>query len=138
MEKLSKRFSSTNKVILSYVDEKTLANFKKGSKGINKILNGEKFYWIRIINKHRARFQEFQESWKKVISRTPVDTIKQLALAVDKFFQGKPTRLERRWHPLFIAAEQGSLELCKHIIYKTGCENPKRMKDGLNAFKMAT
>ena len=47
----------------------------------------EKFFWIKIISKNNGNFEEFQESWEKVISRTPVRIVKQLALAVCKFFE---------------------------------------------------
>ena len=124
MENLS-RFSVINQQILNNVDNKTLVNFNKASRIINQVLDKEKFYWIRIINNHSGRFQDFQEPWKKVIFKTPVGTVKQLALAVHKFFQGIPTRIEKQWHPLFIAADQGSLELCEHIANKTGDKNPK-------------
>ena len=54
MEKLFKRFTAINQLILNNVDTKTLVNIKEASKEINKILNKEKFYWVRIINKHSA------------------------------------------------------------------------------------
>ena len=73
-----------------------------------------------MMNKYNGNFKEFKESWKKVTSKTPVGNIQQLSLAVRQFFKGISTRYETQWHPLFIAAEQGSLRLCEHIINKTG------------------
>lgn len=137
MEDLSKRVPMINELILDNLDDKSLINFKEASREINQILDRERFYWIRTMNKHKGNFKEFKKSWKKVISKTPVGNVKQLALAVHHFFKGISTRHETQWHPLFIAAEQGSLELCEHIIGKTGEQNPKRIKDGFTPVHMA-
>jgi hypothetical protein len=59
------------------------------------------------------------ESWLKVINKTPVEIVKELALAVDQFFMAKETRSEKQWHPLSICPAQGSFLLCEHIVKKT-------------------
>ena len=87
--------------------------------------------------KYIGNFMEFQESGRAVISRTPVDTLKELALAIQNFFTRSPTRIKHQWHPLFVVAEQGSSKLCEFIIKKTGDINPKRTKDGFTPLHMA-
>ena len=125
MEDLSKRVPVINQIILKNLDEKSRANFKQASRGINQVLAKERIYWILTMKKYHGNFKEFKQSWKIVNSKTPVENIKQLAVAVQKFFIGKTTRINHQFHPLFIAAEQDSLDLCKLIITKTGDKNPK-------------
>ena len=105
MEDLSKRFPRIIKLFLNNLDDKSLINFKQTSRGINKVLEAEKFYWIRSMNKHNGNFQEFRESWKMVIEKTPAGNVRQLAMAVYHFFKGISTKHEAQWHPLFIVVE---------------------------------
>ena len=88
MEDLGGRFPLISKIILNNVDNKSLTNFRKASKENGNFLDNERFYWIRHINKYSANFEEFKDSWKKVINKTPVDFLKDLAIDVHSFFQG--------------------------------------------------
>ena len=124
MENLTKRVPFINQLILKNLDEKSRVNFKIYSRNIYQVLVRERIYWILKMNKYHRCFKEFKESWKMVIFKTSVNNIKQLALGVQKFFDGRVTRIDEQWHPLFIAAEQGSLNLCKLTIEKTGDKNP--------------
>ena len=133
MEDLAKRLPLINHYILKNLDGKTMMNFKQSSKGIYQTLDREKYCWIKLINKYYERFEKFQDPWKKVTSKTPVRIVKKLAVAVHKFFKNKPSRRMKQWHPLFIAADQGLLELYKFIVRKTGEENPSRVS-GLTPF----
>ena len=139
MEQLSRRVPLMNRTILKNVDDKTLVKIKEASEEINQFLVNDRFFWIRMMKKHNGNFKEFQESWKKVIFRTPVGDVKKLALAVHKFFKGNSKRgaQNRQWHPLLIAVNQGSEKLCENVIKKTGDKNPKRMEDGLTAAHLA-
>ena len=137
MEDLSKKVPLMNRWILKNVDDKTLVNVKEASQEINQVLVEDRFFWIRMMYKHDGSFKEFQEPWKRVISRTPVGNVKQLALAVHQFFKDNPIRHKKQYHPLFIAAKQGSLKLCGDIIKKTGDLNPKRMEDGCTPLHFA-
>ena len=116
MEDLDWRFSLISKIILNNVDDISLANFKKASRENSNFLENERFYWIRIIKKYSANFEEFKESWKKVISKTQVDFLKNLAIDVQTFFNSFSKRYNQQWHPLFIGAERGSLPLCEHVV----------------------
>ena len=73
---------------------------------------------IRIVKKYSGNFQEFYESWLKVIKKSPVEIVKELALAVYQFFMARETRSEKQWHPLSICPAQGSFLLCEHIVKK--------------------
>ena len=137
MEDLFKRAPMVNRLILKNLDNRSIINLKESSKGINQVLEDERVYWIRIMTKYIGNFIEFQKSGRAVISKTPVAIMKELALAIDKFFMVGRKRIKKQWHPLFIAAQQGSLELCKFIVEKTGEFIPKRMEDGITPLDLA-
>ena len=94
MEDLTKRVPLINQLILKNIDKKSRVNFKQTSRGVNQVLEKEKIYWILKMNKYHGNFREFKESWKIVNSKTPVNDVKQLALAVGKFFDGRASRIE--------------------------------------------
>lgn len=103
------KFPVISQIILNNVDDESLTNFKISSRENSNFLDNERFYWIRNIKKYSETFKEFQESWNKVIKKTPVGFLKNLAIDVHSFFKGVSTRFTEQWHPLFIGAERGSL-----------------------------
>ena len=123
MEVFSNRFPMIMKNILKKLDNITLLSCKESSRELNTFLQNEKLIWLRIVGLYKDNFIGFEKSWKQTLEKNSVDNIKQLALATQKFFKVHK-RFSTHWHPLFIAAAEGSLELCKHIIEKTGEKNP--------------
>ena len=132
MEELGRRFPLISQIILNNVDDYSLVNFRKASRENTSFLDSERFYWIRNIKKYSANFEEFQDSWKKVINRTSVEFLKDLAIDVHSFFEGLSIlqRYKGQWHPLHIGAECGSLPLCEHVVERIGDVNPKCNADG--------
>ena len=92
MEDITKKVPLINQLILKNIDKKSRVNFKQTSRGVNQVLEKEKIYWILKMNKYHGNFREFKESWKIVNSKTPVNDVKQLALAVGKFFDGRASK----------------------------------------------
>ena len=154
MEELCQRFPSIAQKIMNDVDNKTLINFKEASKTTDYFLEKERFYWIRIIQRYNCLIGELHDVWKKVVKQTPIEIIKELAVAVHQFpqrmfFAVKPKQfpqtkfenvtlfgksisyldfvqtLEPHWHPLIVAAACGSVNLCNHIIQKSGVTHPR-------------
>ena len=144
MEEVFQRFPLIAQKILNHVDDETLINFKEAGRNNADFLEKERFYWIRIIQRYNCLFGEFHEVWKKVVNRTPVEIIKELAIAVHQFPQVMKRflhknetggacnetecfcygtlltpldfteKFEKQWHPLFIGATSGSTNLCNH------------------------
>ena len=130
IEELCKRFPLLSKMVFEDLDDECLARVQESSKEINSHLQNQRFYWIRILKKHNRYFEEFADPWKKVIEKTPVEIVKELAMTVKDHFND--TKFNKRagdnnqLHPLHIAAGQGHLQLCKHIVEKPGVFNPKQ------------
>ena len=142
MEVLCQRFPLMALKILNHVDDQTLINFKEAGRTNADFLGQERFYWLRIIQRYNYLIGELQEVWKQVVRKTPVEIIKELAVAVHQFPKivfrkhkaeivsdeqisnmGFVQKIEKQWHPLFIGATCGSVNLCYHIIQKVGLKN---------------
>ena len=52
-----------------------------------------RFYWIRIIKKNNSLIGNFEGDWHKVVNRTPVGKVKELALTV----YGFPLFIKNQW-----------------------------------------
>ena len=126
-----------SQIILNNVDDISLTKFREASRENSNFLDSERFFWIRNIKKYSTNFEEFQQQWKKVINRTPVDFLKNLAIDVHNFFKGISTRYNKQWHPLFIGAERGSLPLCEHVVERTGDVNSCEQIDGFTPLGFA-
>ena len=77
---IRQRFPLVNRMVLYNLDNQSLTKSQEANRGIAEFLDNEKFYWIRIIKKYAGNFEGFEESWKEVIRRTPLDIVKQFAL----------------------------------------------------------
>ena len=142
MELLCQRFPLMAQKIMNHVDDQTLINFKEAGRTNGDFLGQERFYWLRIIQRYNCLIGELQEVWKQVVRKSPVEIIKELAVAVHQFPKivfkkhkaeilsdeqisplGFVQKIEKQWHPLFIGATCGSINLCYHIIQKVGVKN---------------
>ena len=87
MENLCKRFPHLAAQIFDQVDDQSLNNCKEINRGVLEHLDNERFFWIRIIKKYERKLKDFPRLWKPVIDKTPVETVKQIAIAVSRFFK---------------------------------------------------
>ena len=142
MEEMCQRFPLVAQKILNHIDNGALVNFKAAGRNNAEFLRKERFYWLRIIKRYNFLIGELQEIWNKVVRKSPVEIIRELAIAVNKFPQAVSKKcrkaegwsirsvddfvqkLEKQWHPLFIGAACGTVNLCNHIIQKTGDIEP--------------
>ena len=125
MEDLCKRFPHLGELIFANLDDQTFTKCKEATEEISQFFIRERFYWIRIIGHYHDNFETFQESWKEAINKTSEENVKQLAVAVQKFFKLHPVSSHKKVAPLHIAAEQEYLSLCEHIISKLSDKNPQ-------------
>ena len=102
MENLYKQFPAMSLRILQQLDNQSLVNSMEANKAMRRFVQVEKFFWLRIIKAHKGNFIEYQEAWKKCLEKVPTAFVKEIATAVEKFFQKKETRFSMQWHPLFI------------------------------------
>ena len=148
MEVLCQRFPLLGQKIINHFNDETLINFKEAGRNNAEFLGKERFYWLRIIQKYNCLIGKLQEVWKKVVRKTPVKLIKELAVAVYQFpeaifrdlsreykdrivkslgYSISPLdyvlKVEKQWHPLFIGAACGSVNLCSHIIQRVGVKD---------------
>ena len=101
-------------------------------------MNKERFIFKRIIKKYACGQRDFSQCWKKVIYKAPIDILKQLATAVIKF--SKWGHIERQqgirkkiqWSPLHIAAEQGHIQLVKHVHGRIFNKDPSDVRSPLH------
>lgn len=70
MEAINHRFSHTTEKVLKHVDNESFVNFKESSKGNHNFINGEKFYWVRILQTCCQTFMCYSEYWKKICNPT--------------------------------------------------------------------
>ena len=140
MEDLCERIPLIRDLIFKNVDNQSLINCRIASRRLQQLLDEDKNNWIRIILKYQCNFKYFEESWKKVLCKTPTGIIKKLSLAVHELNEqvvSKNVTIYYRpfsifginqWSPLHIAAAFGDLELCNYIVQKTGDINPKDIR----------
>ena len=85
LEKIFLRFPVIGEGILNRLDNQSLLLFKKASHEIRNFVINERFYCIRIIRQYIGNRKEFSNYWKKMITKTPVEIIKLLGVAVNHF-----------------------------------------------------
>ena len=124
MDVIGKRFPLVKQMVLKMLDNQSLSNTKQASRGMAEFLNNERFYWIRIIKKYAKHFEGHEESWREVMKKIPINSLKELTLAVQKFFKSFSFM---KTAPLHIVAEKGSFQLCEYVINKTENNKAKRL-----------
>ena len=138
MEEVCIRFPLLAKEIMNQVGDKSMVKFREASRVHYECVNQQRFYWLRIIRRNKFLIDgpdpELQNVWKKVLRRTPVDVVKDLAIAVFCFPNAIKTNFgnedlsrihfveifPKLWHPIFVAKIGGSSEVVlDHIVERT-------------------
>lgn len=128
--------------IVFHLSNESLATLKKSCRDLNTFLEEESHnYWRRVLASKivRQRLQEFGEAWSKIGRHADVHLMKFLAQSYDRFLSGSPTRTPHcNWHPLFIGADTGSVDVCRKIVDITGDKNIKRSGDEISPLLIAS
>ena len=137
MEDLSQRFPLVARIIFNNLDDKSLTKIGNINRTMNKLLDQERIYWLRSFKKYQKNFIQFKDVWKISLRKMPVEVMKELAIAVNQFFDFRASRYGKQWSPLHIAAERGLLMLYQYISTKTGIINHGRPEES-TALLLAT
>ena len=87
MEYCCMRFPYMGKMVYKKLDNQSTVRTKEASRGMANFLKNERFYFIKIIRKHVKSLDKFDESWREVLNKIPMDVLEELAVAVEKFFK---------------------------------------------------
>ena len=126
MEDLCRRIPLISKTIFEELDNESFVNFKGASREINSTLKNERFYWITVLRSYNCLFDEFKETWTKVVKGTPAEFVKEIVLRIDPFYKDKIyTEQKVPFSPHYIAACCGNTDFYKHCVDRTSVINPK-------------
>ena len=138
MKHLFESIPLLGKLVFTNLDNQSLTNCKEVSRKLYESLDKERLLWIRIITNHKCNTTEYSKLWKKAVEKTPLENLKELAVAVDQFFKySTPNRhlspreineaprwFKAQWSPHHIAAHAGNLKLYQCVVEKTAGINP--------------
>ena len=146
MENLLRRFPHLAKRIFDQLDDRRLNRCKEISGEVLEFFENKRFFWIRIVVKHRRKIKDFPKLWKQVFDKTPVEKVKQIAIAISRFFEGEHLysyHLDNRvcWRPknwplIVISAHHDDLALIQFIVQKIKLKNIKQA-ERINALFLA-
>ena len=146
MEDLCKRFPHLSENILSQVNDQSLNNCKEISSELLQCLERGRFFWIRMIKKYQKDLKDFPKFWKLVVDKTPAEIVKQVAIAVSRFFQlphlySDLSELDLkgkrcRWSLFAICANYGDMALLHYVIDQIKLKNIRKT-ERVNALFLA-
>ena len=136
IESILLRFPVIGQKIFKQLDNQNLTKCKEVCHSWGYFLNEETLVWLRMLQKYDKNHVEFQEDWKKVTTKVPSETLKNLAIATEQFYTFCSKRLEFQHSPMHIVSERGIFSLCKFLAEKNVVINP-RINDGCSAFHFA-
>ena len=118
---ICRRFSHVSQRILKNLNDQSLKRSNEVSREVVKVLDNERFYWIRIIKSYIEKFLGCKKFWNEVITKIPLNVVKPLALAVIQFCN----RHSLIANPIFIVAANGNVQLYQYVLKKIKNENPQ-------------
>jgi ankyrin repeat protein len=122
------RFPHVVTDIFKELDDKTLTTCRNVSRLCCDYIDSEKFLWVRIIQSYRKNIGISYPCWNKVLKNTPIELVKEFSVSTQQFFKEETSRNDFHWCPMQMFAEQGNLELCKHILEKVKKLKPRIIK----------
>ena len=164
LENVCERFPVLCEKILSNLDDKNLVNINVVSRKICSLVQKERLFWIRNIKKlisaehalgiwncgctcfPKSVNYKISEKWQQVINKTPIQFVKELAIAVTKVHEKYKNHTNYKENvinmndlsPLHIIAlfSDSNLDLCRLILEKIGSERSQE-KNGWSPLHIA-
>ena len=124
MEEVLSRFPVVAQEVLKQLDDKSLAKCREVHKIFYNFLDNQSIFWRRKIQKSIKNQTQFQDAWRVVTTKISIEELRELAVAVEKFF--KFDESDEQQSPLHIGASIGNISVCKYIIQRTRMFNPVR------------
>ena len=115
IEDVFNRFPHINESIFNELGNQSLINCKEASRELSKLLEQERFFWIRILRNYSKHYQTFHDFWKMATNRTSIEIVKHLAVAT-KTSAWINQRSRFQFNPIHVAIEAGNMELLEHIL----------------------
>ena len=135
MENLFEKIPKVGEQILRQLDNQSLVRSKDVNGSWYKFINSEKVLWLRIIQRCVGSGNDFLEAWKKVLTKSPVDFLIQLSIAVLQLHVEDP---EIQFSPIHVAICNGSLEFYNQVHARLHCVSSADYQLKVETFKLST
>ena len=139
MEGLFLRFSEVSQKICEYLDNESLMKCKEVSKVLKSTIDDQKHTWVRLIrNFSHIQDNDFPESWRPILTKSPMEILKQLGLQL-KISKEKQylNDFVCDLSPLNVTAWTGNLNLFETIYNRVLGRNPNFLFEATGAFQQA-
>ena len=87
MEEILLKFSHLSEEIFDCLDNESMIDCKEVSKIWCDYISEQKFYHIRMIRLTVGKFHEVGKAWENLCRKSTANTIIELRLAAEKFYQ---------------------------------------------------
>ena len=124
MEEILARFPIVGQKIFKELDDKSLAKSRETSKVCCQFLDNNSLLWKRRILRFTKNQFKIHETWKMVTNCVPIEFLRKLTIAGEKYYKMYPWELDYHNSPLHIAAYFGMFECCRYIMKRTKLMDP--------------
>ena len=132
------RFPHLGQGIFEILDDENIVKCKEVSKSWSFFMDGERFFWKKIIKKLIKNYDDFQKSWNMALKNADIKILKELGCVVKNFLSIHPSKCFDKenckhrsipFSPLHLCAEFGSILLCKFLLTILEDKNPINKAD---------
>ena len=117
MEEVLSRFPVLAQDVFKQLDDKSLANYREVNKIWCNFLDNKSFFWRRRIQKYSKNQTQFQDAWRIVTKKVSIEKLRELAIAIEKFYKIYPREIDEQQSPLQIVAAVGNVSICENIAH---------------------
>ena len=118
MESICLRTPHILEQINELLDNKSLVKCKGASRITCSNIENQKcgkFMTTRTIQSYVMNPKEFENHWKMIIQKLPMERLSEFGMLVKDFYKVSPSRFQENWAPMHIAADRGRLDFCIFI-----------------------